>query len=1419
MMHHLRLVVLLLLTMVATLTARAAPLPPDQVPDPLKPWVNWVLQDAPDRNCPRLYSADQHFCAWPSTLELNLNEQGGTFTQRWQVYNESIIRLPGDAQHWPFNVQTDQNAPLTVLPQNEYPTVKLAAGTYIIKGQFQWDKLPKTVFVSPESGLIQLTVNGTAIANPEFNNEGRLWLTQNNEASSEDNLDIQVFRKITDSHPIQVLTQIQLRVSGKQRNADLSPVLLDGFIPLALETNLPSRIERNQHLQVQLRPGEWTINVVSRAPNNLTTFTLPQSKEPWPSQEIWVFEADHTLRQVEVTGVPSIDPNQTKLPSDWNTLPAYLMNSGDTLTLNEQHRGITINKTNELSLKRTLWLDFAGSGYSIQDQLRGTLAEQGRINVTPELKLGRVAINGAPQLITQQTGTEPPNIGVEVRQNSLSLSADSRYENSITTPPVNGWQQELQSINTQLFLPPGWRLLHASGMDNVPNTWVADWSLLDLFLVLIIALAVGYLYKPLWGVFALGALVLIWHEDDAPRVIWLNLLAVIALIRLVPEGTFKKLLHYYRLASFVVLALVVVPYMIDTIRTALYPQLERSYEYYGNTGFSGQVATTEMAAPAAPEAEMDVDTTMQQQVQNSSSNMVNRIEKSIVNEEARKDYKAAKKSKVDLNALDPNSMIQTGPGLPNWQWSSVNFSWAGPIKPDDTMYLMLMNPTTTALWKFLGIALILVLAWRLVWPRTTPTTPSTPQQWWQAFKQNPVQTLKSQFVLSLFALATVSVLSTTPNQAVAEELPSEELLQTLRERLLAAPDCLPQCAQIESMHAQIQGDNLQLRLRVHAAQQTAIPLPTATNTWLPQQVLIDGNPSAALKRDSEQQLWAIVDAGQHEVLLQGVLPKRSNFTLSLPLKPYRVTFEGTNWTLEGLRDNGVPESQLQLLRTSGTEQAANLDQEATSLPTFVRVERRLNLGLDWYIETTVTRLSDSANPLTLSIPLLSGEQPMSEQLTVKDGQIKTNFKAQQKEVSWSSRLNPIEKLTLKAATNADYLEEWEVAASPVWNVQAQGIPISEFVDDEGISIPVWKPWPNETLELTITRPEGVTGQTVTILSSKVIINPSKRAKDVELNVRISSSRGTQHTMTLPADIEVKNLTINGTKRTLQQQGDKLIIPLNPGEQDITITWQDPNPISTFYRFPTIDVGTTSVNSNATLNMPADRWVLWVNGPDLGPAVLFWGVLLALLIVSVILGKANITPLKTWQWFLLAVGLSQSSSYLLILMVIWLVALTQRAKLKADLPTWTFNGMQVVLIGLTGLVFISLVGAVAQGLLGHPDMQITGYGSSSSQLNWYQDRTDKLLPQPVVVSVPMWAYRLLMLAWALWLAITVLGWLRWGWQAFSTGGLWKSSPKKLAKSAAPNPVPVQPTETVTPVVPESESETVVEESASKPTPQP
>jgi hypothetical protein len=61
----------------------------------------------------------------------------------------------------------------------------------------------------------------------------------------------------------------------------------------------------------------------------------------------------------------------------------------------------------------------------------------------------------------------------------------------------------------------------------------------------------------------------------------------------------------------------------------------------------------------------------------------------------------------------------------------------------------------------------------------------------------------------------------------------------------------------------------------------------------------------------------------------------------------------------------------------------------------------------------------------------------------------------------------------------------------------------------------------------------------------------------------------------------------------------------------------------------------------------------------------------------------------------------------------------------------------------------------------------------------------------VLSLPLVIYRGLMLLWALWLAYSLLKWLRWGWDAYTTGGYWRPVlPKKVMEAGPAGIEPVQ-----------------------------
>ncbi len=174
------------------------------------------------------------------------------------------------------------------------------------------------------------------------------------------------------------------------------------------------------------------------------------------------------------------------------------------------------------------------------------------------------------------------------------------------------------------------------------------------------------------------------------------------------------------------------------------------------------------------------------------------------------------------------------------------------------------------------------------------------------------------------------------------------------------------------------------------------------------------------------------------------------------------------------------------------------------------------------------------------------------------------------------------------------------------------------------------------------------------------------------------------------------------------------------------------------------------------------------------------LLVVIVLVALGLGRSQLTPWRSVKWVLLAIGLSQVPMVAAATVAGWLLFLAWRRERGAAIQSaFWFDAQQLLIIGWTLIALTVLAVAIHQGLLGSPDMQISGNGSSYANLYWFQDRTEALLPRPWILSVPLMVYRLAMLAWALWLAVTVLRWLRWGWGSFTSGGTWRHRPKPAA----------------------------------------
>ena len=57
----------------------------------------------------------------------------------------------------------------------------------------------------------------------------------------------------------------------------------------------------------------------------------------------------------------------------------------------------------------------------------------------------------------------------------------------------------------------------------------------------------------------------------------------------------------------------------------------------------------------------------------------------------------------------PGTLLQAGPGLPDWSYVTYSFDWSGPVEPDQTVRFLYIGPVVLAIWRFAGILLLAAL--------------------------------------------------------------------------------------------------------------------------------------------------------------------------------------------------------------------------------------------------------------------------------------------------------------------------------------------------------------------------------------------------------------------------------------------------------------------------------------------------------------------------------------------------------------------------------------------------------------------------------------------------------------------------------------------------------------------------------------
>jgi hypothetical protein len=1340
-MRPLRFLWSAVLAAILSITATAATAPDAKtkaIPEPLKAWENWATWKDDHRNCPQPFNdPKKHFCFWPSRLLLNVEKAGATFNLGVAVFEETWIPLPGGPDAWPLEVKLDEGTAVPVIEHEGAPSVRAPAGAHRLEGMYRWSDFPQKIAVPREIGILALTLEGKSVETPAWDAQGQLWLKRDgsSEETDKDFLEVKAYASLEDGIPLWLRTEIELTVSGKSREEVIGTVLPEGWKAATIESQIPVAVDESGRMKSQVRAGKWTIKIDAFRFDNPKEFRYAANAKPAVAEQLVAFRSRPDFRMVEIVGTPSIDVSQTTFPDKWRELPVYRWDTATSFRLEERMRGMGEQKPAGLVIARELWLDEGGDGLTFRDSITGEMQQIWRLDAAAGQDLGSVRSAGQGQLITlnPQSGAS----GVEIRTRGINLEATGRMSRGKEIS-ASGWRSDADSLQVTLNLPPGWRLFALFGADWVRGDWLTAWTLLDLFLLLIFTLAVFRLWGFFAALLAFATFVLSYREPNAPGIIWLLLLIPVALLRVVPEGWGRKFVTVVKWITIYAFVLILVPFVVRQVQQALYPQLEVVSSHRGILQSIGgvQESTQPVQANAPPEEVPLPNAPARDWERKESYELFG---------------KSSKPPAKDNLLYDSKARIQTGPGVPEWRWRTVSFGWNGPVLASQQVRPILISQSLERVLTVVRVLLLLLLAAVVLDARRLSA---------------PIFRAGRGVAAVIFFGVWLG-----GSHSSSAQFPDQTLLDALRERLLETSNAFPTAADIPSVTLSLNERRITIDAEVHTATTTAVPLPGRLPTWAPVSVVVNDKPEAALRRE-DGYLWIVLPEGVHRVRLEGMLTNVTEWEWTFLLKPRQVRIDAPSWTFTGVKPDGAPEQQVFFVRKEKAG-AGEASYDRQDLQTLAVIDRNLELGLVWQVRSTMTRLSPLGKAIALRVPMLQGENVISSNAVVREGFIEVRLGAQEESFSWESGMAPANNLKIATRAEDTWVERWHVVASPVWNVAITGL-LPTFESGKPELIPVWQPWPGESVELAMSRPEAIAGETVTVSRALHEISLGKRQRTSKLDLSLRCSLGEDFLIDLPADAEVTSLTHGGKSIPVRKDGTRVVIPLRPGEQAVELNWKTNSPLLSTTRSESVKLPVEGANVSTIINVPDDQWVLWADGPRRGPAVRFWVILLCSLIAAIVLGRVGVSPLRTIEWMLLMIGLTQVPLIAALIVIAWLFLLAWRGQDSfLRLGNVNFNLLQVVLIGVTAVALGVLIVAVGEGLLGNPEMFVTGNGSTRSALRWYQPRSDAFLPTVGCVSVSIWWYRFLMLAWALWLAAALIRWLRWGWKNFSSGRLFKS----------------------------------------------
>ncbi|MBK9578822.1 MAG: hypothetical protein IPK50_13150 [Fibrobacterota bacterium] len=434
------------------------------------------------------------------------------------------------------------------------------------------------------------------------------------------------------------------------------------------------------------------------------------------------------------------------------------------------------------------------------------------------------------------------------------------------------------------------------------------------------------------------------------------------------------------------------------------------------------------------------------------------------------------------------------------------------------------------------------------------------------------------------------------------------------------------------------------------------------------------------------------------------------------------------------------------------------------------VEREFRFTRDWSVRTILRDLQ--TEDAVLRIPLLPGEV-LLEGVEVRDGAVVVSRKpftilaetsgANPQRVrcdslrsgswsgvsgrfwhhcgrdpaSWSSRLEVDTVLSLHAAGQAGWREQWRFFSSNRWHLEFQGKRLAGPWSSAGGRSMVIEPGFGDSVRIDFRKTRVVPFETTRLNEARMEFRDPFLSEAV-LHLRLHAAAPDTVRIWLPSGSSNVSCRMEGRFR---EQDGLLSFPIPRGASQVDLRWVMPSQRGVLRRSPKLTISVDGVNANLRMPIEAGAWIPALHGPGVGPSESGWMGFLAfgLLNLFVVLWfriyRASVDLLFVW----LGATIFGPSFF-----VVGGAVLCLHVRQDAQRATLPFGLGRITAGRLAIALLVSVLGSAGWllSLLGTPPVPVA--------LGWYNDTAGPEFMRPWLIVLPGWAWKAGVLTWTVWL---------------------------------------------------------------------